>query len=292
MAEYIKFRLTAAKAGVTMAFFALLGGLIGTADGQQGGPSARPASFSWGAHYLKLGGLNFATQKVFQKLEYKLNGLFLKLDHTLTSDFYNKHKIDATFLKIRTANANFLTITDANDKWLKITDANANFLKVADANAKFLKLDGTAADSQKLGGLTPDAFVQGRGGVISGAVNVNGDGKPQQLVQLPNGIIAVSVAFTAGRGPTVTVHNSSGELLPAVQMGDGSVAPADLKPNGDTSLTLSGTPSAAHEITLQIFPNAAAGFNQAVSILIGLEPNPLNNNNQYSAVGQMLIGNL
>jgi hypothetical protein len=284
MAEYMKFRLTAAKAGVTMAFFALLGGLIGTAEGQQGGPSAKPASFSWGAHYLKLHGLNFATQKVFQKLEYKLNKVFLNLNHTLSSEFYDKHKTDATFLKIRNANSQFL----------KITDANANFLKVTDANQRFLKIDGTAANSDKLGGLTPDAFVQGRGGVISGAVNVNGDGTPQPLVQMPNGIIAVSVAFTAGGGPTVTVHNGTGSLLPAVEMADGSVVPADLKP-GDNQLTITGRGSStggAHETTLQILPNAGAGFNEAVSILIGLEPNPLNNNNQYSAVGQMLIGNL
>jgi hypothetical protein len=292
MAEYIKFRLSAAKAGVTLAFFALLGGLIGPAEGREGGPTAQPASFSFGAHYLKLDGLNFATQKVFQKLENKLNSAFLTLNHKLTSDFYDKHKIDATFLKIKTANSEFLKIRSANANFLKITDANTNFLKITDANAKFLKIDGTAADSKKLGGLTPDAFVQGRGGVISGAVTVNGDGKSAPLLQLPgtNGaIIAVLVALDQASGqPVVTVHNGTGSLLPAVQTVDGSVTPANLQP-GDNTLQI-GVRTTTHELTLQIFPNAAAGFNDAVSILIGLEPNPLNNNNQYSAVGQMLIG--
>jgi hypothetical protein len=54
----------------------------------------------------------------------------------------------------------------------------------------------------------------------------------------------------------------------------------DLKPGADTLIQVPGGP--AREVQLQLFPNQQAGFNNVVSILIGLEPS--------SAVGQMLIG--
>jgi hypothetical protein len=290
MAEYIKFRLTAAKAAVTMAFLALVGGLPETAGANQKEPAAKAASFSWGAHYLKLDGLTGVTQKVFQKLELKLNATFLKVDQTLTSDFYHKHKIDSTFLKIKSASADylkiksadasFLKIEDANSSFLKLTDANLNFLKITDANNDFLKIRGTAANSSELGGLTPDAFFQGRGNVVSGSATVSSGGGAQSLLSLPGGIIVVTVAESTD-GVLIGLNNGTSSGLPAVQYPSplpasvgtpqpGSVPTAQTLQPGNNSLPLLSGNSNPHELTVQILPNAS--FRNVVTIVLTTFP--------------------
>jgi hypothetical protein len=270
VAEYIKLRMTAAKAGVTLALMGLIAGIAERAQASpQRAGSASVASF------LKLHGLSSAISGNFLKIEKKLLKLdtaiasiddkWVKLENTLSKTFYNAHKIDTTFLKI--------------------TDASAQFLKIADANAKFLKLTDTAADSNKLGGVPATGFFQGSGNVVSGALSSLGQ-SPQQLLSLPGGIIIVTIANPPGAGPILTIHNGTANTLAgAVAMGDGSVSQAlTLKPNGDTLLPAVQNPAA--EIRLQIFPGGS--FTNVVSILIGLTPNP--STNQPEVVAQAFTG--
>ena len=261
MAEYIKFRVTAAKAGVTLALMALIAGIT---DRAQASSPRATASVSVGS-FLKLQGLSSAISGNLLKLENKL----LKLDTSL-------QKIDKalpSYLKIKSANNTFLKIADANAKFLKVNDANAKFLKIDDANQKYLP--ASAASS----------FFQGNGNVVSGALSSLGTSS-QQLLSLPGGIIVVSISNTPGAGSLLTIHNgTSNTLAGAVSMGDGSVSQAlTLKPNGDTQLP--AVQSQAAEIRLQIFPGGS--FTSVVSILIGLTPNPTTS--QPEAVAQAFTG--
>ena len=261
MAEYIKFRVTAAKAGVTLALMALIAGVT---DRAQASSPRATASVSVGS-FLKLQGLSSAISGNLLKLENKL----LKLDTSL-------QKIDKalpSYLKIKSANNTFLKIADANAKFLKVNDANAKFLKIDDANQKYLP--ASAASS----------FFQGNGNVVSGALSSLGTSS-QQLLSLPGGIIVVSISNTPGAGSLLTIHNgTSNTLAGAVSMGDGSVSQAlTLKPNGDTQLP--AVQSQAAEIRLQIFPGGS--FTSVVSILIGLTPNPTTS--QPEAVAQAFTG--
>jgi hypothetical protein len=258
MADYVKFRLAAAKTGVSMALLALAGGVVERAEAK---PTAVPARA--GGLFLKLSGIPGDVKTALFKLEdkwIKLNSSLTNFEHKVNRNYYDKATTSKTFLKIR--------------------DANATYLKVRDAN--FLKPDGTAANSQKLGGLTPDAFVQGRGGIVSGAVATI-TATPQTLVAMGDGSVRVMVSANpvgATAGFTLTLYNATSGILPAVQLTDGthSSSSADLQPGANTIQVSAGP----HEVQLQLFPNQQAGFNNVVSILIGLEPS--------RAVGQMLIG--
>ena len=256
MADYVKFRLAAAKTGVSMALLALVGGAVERAEAN---PTATPARA--GGLFLKLSGIPGDVKTALFKLEdkwIKMNTSLTKFEAKVNRNYYDKASTSKIYLKIR--------------------DANATYLKVRDAN--FLSAGGTAANSQKLGGLTPDAFVQGRGGIVSGALTTI-TSTPQTLVAMGDGSVRVSVSSNPAGAPgfTLTIDNATSALLPAVQLIDGSPTPVDLKPGANTIQVPGGL---AQEVQFQLFPNQQAGFNNVVSILIGLEPS--------SAVGQMLIG--
>jgi hypothetical protein len=289
MPEYIKFRLTAAKVGVSMALAALVGGLaekLGSAP-----PTVRASRASFNG-FLKLDGIKGETKTSFLKLE----GRFLKLDsalttveHKLAKNFYLKHTVDTTFLKIKDASAQFLKLTDANTQFLKLIDANASFLKITDANNQFLKLGGTAANSSQLGGLTPDAFVQGHANVVSGAASIN-DGTSQPLMQTPDGVITVSVSVDGSGAQSLVIHNGSATDLTAVF--DPTAVERTLPAGQDFSFALGNraapgsvptfSPTMTH---VQIFPGGA--LRDVLTVTVSTEM-PVNGANQV--VGQMLIG--
>ncbi len=294
MAEYIKFRLTAAKVGVSMALLALIAGV---AEKARSGPpqvTATPA-----ANFLKLTGLTSAISGNFVKIEakfLKIESSLLKFESKVAKSFYDKSAVNAKFLKITDANKKYLKLTDANAKFLKIDDANAKFRKIDDASAKFLKIDdanaqflkvgGTAADSSKLGGMTPDAFVQGRGNIVSGAVTVpvSANGSPQPLLQAqtPAGIIVVSVSANAD-GVRLTIHNGTGVALPAVQDGNGT--PLTLDPTQDSTVRL-GAVGSANQTHIQVF--ADGSVRQALTLIVSSAQPAAGG--AVSVVGQMLIG--
>jgi len=273
MAEYIKFRLTAAKLGVTVTFFALLAGLADKARA-----IALPAKPAASANFLKQ--ISIPTGGSIDRIVIqKLDSALATLEHKLATSFDTTHKINQTFLKIKSANTEFLKIKSANASFLKINTANANFLKIDDANTEFLKIDdagaqflkltGTAANSSQLGGLTPDQFFQGTGSVVSGAATVSPSTSPQPLLTLPGGIIVVSVSGGPGQGVNVVIHNGTAVSLPAVQDNAGSAPQSvTLAPNADTPVSLGTAPTA--QLSLQIFPSGQA-FPDVVTLIVSSE---------------------
>ena len=208
MADYISLRLAAARLGVTMAFFALLGGLAEKAR----------AAISPGDRAVPSAG--FLTDvSVPSSVVLKLDSALASLEHKLSTSFETTHKLNQTFLKIKSADTEFLKIRSADTSFLKIDDADTSFLKIDDANSEFLKIDSTAANASELGGLSPQAFFQGNGHVVSGAVS-SPSASPQQLLALPGGIIVVTVAANAD-AVFLNVANATGATLPAVQDLDG-----------------------------------------------------------------------
>jgi hypothetical protein len=263
MAEYIRFRVHAAKVGVTMAFFALLTGLAEKARAAT--PVASQASSA--AAIPGVGSL-LKIDTVLVKVENKLDKLAIKL----TKSYLTAHKVNDTFLKIKKADSEFLKISEAADWWVKV-------------NAGFLKVDGTAANAQKLDGLTSSSFVQGNNSsIVSGALPaVQTTSEP--LLTLPGGIIVVSVAHPPGAGSVITFHNASNTDLTMVGPQNGQAAPITLKAGQDTSVPVMG--ATTQDLQFQIFPGG--GFTSVVSILIALTPNP-SNPGQIEAVGQAFTG--
>lgn len=210
MAEHIKFRLTAAKASVTLALLALVGGLPGAAGAKQKGPGATPASAQL-THpiYIKLTGLGGELQKALTTLEYKLNNALSTLTHKLSTEFYDRHKINSTFLKITNANKLFYKESQVNATFLKIEDANASFLKITDASNEFLKIDGTAANAQELGGMTADQFFQGRGNLLTNELTATATSQ----VLLGDGSVRVLIGLDQNSQPTVTLENDTSSSL-------------------------------------------------------------------------------
>jgi hypothetical protein len=274
MAEHIRLRLAAAKLGVTMAFFGLLAGL---ADKARAATPQRPA-----ANFLReVSTPTGANRAVIQKLDSAL----ATLEHKLDTSFTTTHKLNQTFLKIKSANTSFLKIKSANTSFLKIKSANTSFLKIDDANNEFLKIDSTAANASELGGQTPDAFFQGTGHVVTGAItSLAVSNTPTPLLSVPGGI-AVSVANTVGSGIQVAISNPTDAALAAVVNTGGAVVEHDLSP-GTTSFSFptTGSPPIG-QLHIQIFPNA--GLAEVVTIIISVEgsttPNP-------SFVGQAFSG--
>ncbi len=265
MADFIKLRLAAARMGVSMAFFALLAGIADRAGANplvSGSDSGllRQATTAAGAAGRPTTLL-------------KLDSALLKLEHKLSTSFETTHKLNQTFLKIKSANTEFL----------KIKSANTTFLKIDDANAEFLKIDATAANAGELGGLSPSAFFQGNGHVVTGAVPAV-SGTATQLLALPGGIIVVDVQNTPGVGLQLIVANGTGSALPAVQSLGGTASQLTLSAQSPTSIQLG---NAAAQLHLQIFPSGQA-FPDVVTIIISAEV-PLSGGSP-AVVGQAFTG--
>lgn len=140
--------------------------------------------------------------------------------------------------------------------------------KIDDANSEFLTIDSTAPNSSELGGLTPDAFFQGSGHVVTGAAAATTS--PTQLLALPGGIIVVSVLVIRGSDLEVVIHNGTRSNLPAVQ--DGIPGPITLNAGADKPIILAGAAAAgsAAQLHLQIFPSGTA-FPEAVTLILSAE---------------------
>ena len=298
MADYIRFRWASAKVGASMALLALIAGI---AEKAGAAPTARPAD-SVGS-VLKLAGLGSTIKQDFLKLESKLlsvNKSLLKYEKSVAAHVYDKASVNKAFLKVKAANAEFLKSSDASLKYLKITDATAKFLKITDATAKFLPISSTAANASKLGGLTPDAFVQGRANVASGAISLAaGDTNPKTILQSAGGIIVVAAERVVGGGTTLVITNNSNGILPAVQVTDendnGSQQPTNTVPqnlaHGANTIALGASIGEIYQVHIQIFPNAAAGVNQVMTLTLSAEPDPATPGNT-AIVAQLIVGSI
>ena len=267
MAEYIKFRLTVAKAGVTMALLGLLGGLAqrAGADPPRSTEAHAAKTISW-TPKLFLKGITGNLRTSLVTIEKDLSSIYAKEQKALTADVSSlKH-----------------LITAAKDNSYSKLQSNATFLSKADASKQYLKIDGQAADAAALGGVPAVQF----GMVGSGAVSM-GDGSVRQtLLTAPgtNGEIIVVCTPTPGAGIKVSIVNNTGVLLPAVQDGGGvSTTEVSLAP-GETTLPATFPPAAAEQLHLQTFP--AAGFSHVLTLTISSEPT----GNGLSFVGQIVNG--
>jgi hypothetical protein len=290
MAEKIKFRLTAARVGVSAALLALIGGVV---DRLPSGPSdVRITRASAPGKFLKLGGIQGNVKSALLKLEDK----WIKIDGALNTVI---HKLDVKYLKITQANSEFLKLHSADVKFHKIGLAEAKLLKIDAANAEFLKIKAAGAEFLKIKSagtefLKIDAarrqFEQGQGSVVSGAttVQLNGSGA---LLQSPDGLITVSVQPTPDF-VNVVIHNSSSAPL-------GYVAEQDYEnPNAQTNATTSGRLSAGKDTTvlsaavggplqlhLQTFPSGK--IPSVLTLTVSVEQT---SGNEFEAVGQLLSG--
>ncbi len=257
MAEYIRFRLTSAKIGVTMALAALIGGVADRAQAQsQSAAPGKPAPL-----FVKLTGITGPVRSVLAKIEQKcvtLGNEIGSLEKKVRTDYYTKDQIGKVYLKDATA--------------------NAEFLKKAD----------TAANSRLLDSKPANAFVQSASDatVATGALSsLGGAGGTQTLLVAPgtNGeIIVVCRPAPVGQpaGIQVLIHNGTGFTLPAVQDQNGHDSSMPLAP-GDTPLT---TITGNTQLHLQTFPTS--GFNRVMTLTVSGEKGA----NGVSVVGQMLNG--
>jgi hypothetical protein len=261
MAEYIKFRLTAAKAGVTMAFLALLGGIAEAKP--WGGRPARArqssgASDKW-TPVLSLNGITGNLRTSLIQVEKDLSSLYQKdhrqisaavsnLYHKVTDNFYDKHAVNARFLPIKTADAQFLMLKDSG---------------------LFLDKDGTAANSAQLGGKTADAFIQGTGGITTGGANVSVNPGPPQFTPLlssADASLSVGVELT-GNGSFVQITNNSAASIDWVSSQPAPNNFGTIK--GDDASTISlADPGDAAQITIQFLP---AVQTQAFTLVLSTE---------------------
>jgi hypothetical protein len=273
MAEYVKFRVHAARMGVTMAFFALLTGIAEKA--RAANPTGARAS---SAAVIPGVGTVLKIDTALAKIENKLDKLAIKL----TDNYLTAAKMHKTFVTIKKADSEFLLRKDSSQFLLR--KDSSQFLTPDAATLQYLKISGTAANAQKLGNLAPNSFVQGNNtSVVSGALNGVTESS-QQLLSLPGGIIVVDIAQVPGAGISVTFHNNTGTDLSAVgpnnQGGDQAIILSSSK-----ATTVELLP-AVQDARFQIFPGGT--FQNVVSILIGLTPVP--GSSQFEAVAQAFTG--
>lgn len=258
MAEYIKFRLSAAKVGVSLALMALIAGI---AEKVQTSPGQVHATET--AQFLKLTGFSGATKATFLKIENKLLKLdtaFLKLQQKVNT-MYTKVQIDGRFLKI----------TDANAQFLKITDANAQFLKIGDANSQFLKIGDTAANSALLGNLRPDQFFQGRGNVLTNELPAT---QTQQTL-LGDGSVKILIGLLPAGQPSVWIENDTNQLL-NFSVAGGTAQSNSVAPGQQTQIS-----PQASQMDIQIFGGGGGAGKVWTATLSDVGT---------TFVGQMLIG--
>jgi hypothetical protein len=263
MAEYMRFRLRAAKAGVTMAFLALLGGLAERASADHQGTRARAASSpaNWQPK-LSLSGITGNLRTTLFKIEKDLVSIYQKdqkdltlqiegLSGRLTSDFYDKHA------------------------------ANSTFLTQEDAGLLYLRNTGTATNAKLLGGLSADAFVQGTGGIATGGVTATLAGGLIGLLHSADNTLSVSVEI-GGNGPEAEITNNSSTAIDWVSS---TQASGTIDPNSKTTVQIAA-PDAPAQVTIQFLP---AVQNQAFTLTLSTEPGAVGSG-QQRFVGQMING--
>jgi len=197
MAEYLKFRLTAAKVGVTMALAALIAGAADAARSGEAQVQAKPAAF------LKTGSLTGLIKKDILRLEDKCIAISRSLKG-FEQKVYIKGEVNRLFLRKdgTAANANKLGNLSPGSFVL------GNRTSVA-----------TGAGMLASGNSNPTQLVQVAGGIIAVLITGNAD-QAQLTVINKTGALLPAVQDTDGTGPI------------SVSMGDGSVKLPTFKLSG------------------------------------------------------------
>ena len=233
MAEFIRFRLTTAKVGVSMALLALVAGV---AEKARTGPTHVNATRASSNLFLKLHGLSNALKIDFLKVEKKI----IKLDQLAV-------KIEHKFLKI----------ADANKKFLKINATAANSHKLGGLGPEsFLQGNGNVVTG------AVDITLTGTPAL-----------PPVQLLQLPGGTIGVSVAGNTDQYVVTMDNGTGAALSGVQDADPNSdLSQVSVPANSSADLTAVGTTTSGGfaQTRIQLLPNSA--FHNAVSILISFEP--------------------
>jgi hypothetical protein len=261
MAEYIRFKWTRAKAGVTMAFLALLGGVVeraANADAASGRAAAsNPATWT---PKLSLGGLNGNLRTSLIAVEKDFQSLYAK-------DLKSIAAVRSSVIELK------------SNVYSKI-EANAKFLTDKDATLDYLAKDGTAANSSKLGGLSSQAFLQGDGGVATGTATATITDGTVPLVASADKSLTVTAAVTAN-GQQITITNNTASPMDWI-----SGSTHGTIDGGDHATLGLGTPSSVDQATIQFLP---AVQNQAFTLIVSTEPGAIGSGTQRF-VAQMLNG--
>ncbi len=266
MAEYIRFKWTRAKAGVTMAFLALLGGVVeraANADAASGHAAAsNPATWT---PKLSLGGLNGNLRTSLIRVEKDFQSLYAK----------DQKAIGAVRASVFELKRNVYSKIEVNDK----------FLTDKDATLDYLAKEGTAANSTKLGGLSPQAFLQGDGGVATGTATATITDGTVPLVESADKALTVTAEVT-GNGQQITITNSTASPIDWITGNTHGTI------NGGAQATIGlGTPSSVDQATVQLLPavQPPAVQNQAFTLIVSTEPGAVGSGTQRF-VAQMLNG--
>lgn len=267
MAEYIRFRWTRTKAGVTMAFLALLGGLAeesSSSAATHGKPVATASSWSPKLSLRGIGG-NLRTSLV--KIDKSISSLYYKEQKAISSLYYKEQKATSSAI---------------NKVYAKVT---TNFLSQSDAGKLYLKANGTAANSELLGNLAPSAFFHGNGGISTGLATFTGGVTPVPLLKASDGSIIVVCDVEPGGGPTVTITNNTSNAYNWIATINGNAPTAGtLAPGASANLNLLGGNNIG-QATVQLVPVVQTG--SASTLTVSTEPG---SGGSQTFIGQMLIG--
>jgi hypothetical protein len=279
MAEYVKWRFTRIRTGVTMALFGLLAGL-GIRAAADDPPSA-PATVS--VHNAA----STSHLKVTKVAPNSITSAQVKTHSLLLSDF-KIHQVASyssligLLLKEDTLKTSVSKISDAVGK-IELAEKPVDISGLetqADANTTFLHKSDTAQNALKIDGLDSSQIVQGHGQVITGNLAISGNAPSATALSAP-GLFDVTGAPIAGNpslvnvgltntsGQTLLVNGAvanqteavaPGQLLPAVQMGDGSVKTLLVVIQGGTQ---------AITVNLSTFASGSGGHTLVGQALVG-----------------------
>lgn len=286
MAAHIRFRWTRTKAGVTMAFLALLGGLGDSAASAQDAHGAARAAAS----------ASFFPRLSFNHVGRGVKSAFIKLDKDLQTAF-RKATTEAAVLKgnVIELKSNVIelksNVTELNSNVSELksnvytkAEANSTFMKSGAAAAEFLSKDGTAANANKLGGLGASAFIHGTGGIATGTATAKLGGNSMPLVTSGDGSLVVRAQVTAGAGPAFTITNSTTEAMTWIATVDGTVTDGSLSAGATSVPLVINDGNDVGQATVQLLP---AVQNQAFTLTVSTEPAT---GGGQRFVGQMLNG--
>jgi hypothetical protein len=260
MAEYVKWRLTKARAGVTMALFGLLAGLGLRAK------ESEPASFERAAALTLPKGTRIPANSI-GSAQVKFHSLLLSDYKPQTVASYafvikerkDLNSLDSLFIKMNDQ------VSTLSGTLAKVNDELATFETKDDAASTFLLKDATAANAAKVENVGLDGLIQGHGQVLTGEITPS---QTTASVLTVPGTLTVQGTKDPAANAIIAVLNTSSQTLlindgtstqsvapgksaQPVSMGDGSVRVFQVLISGSggevLTLTISGYGSGGGE---------------------------------------------
>jgi hypothetical protein len=265
MAEYVKWRLTKVRTGVTMALFGLLAGLgFRVAEEPEASVLERAAALTGshipantiGSAQVKSHSLLLSDLKRHQVASY---GSVVKI----RKDF---KILDTLFVKMNNQ------VTTLSDTLAKVNDELGTFVTKEDAANTFLLKESTAVNAAKVGNVGLDGLVQGHGSVLTGEL------VPSQtvasLLTVPGTLSVQASKDPAGPAMVSILNNSTQSIV----ISDGQAGSQTISP-GDSS-----SPVAMADGSVRTFQALVSGGGRAVTLTLS------GAGGDGGLVGQALVG--